>query len=220
MEKAECTRCSCGEINEFQEEAERSRKIINAMFDSTQSFIILISLDYLVMFFNKRALHSTKLLYGIDLKVGDSVMSYMRLGDEIVFQNFKDNFNEVVETGNIIISENEMQFHNMSCWFRNEYTPVYDQGEIIGVALRIVDVTERKKKEQQIEKQNEQLRKIAWIQSHQTRQPIATMLGLIYILDKVTLTEDNLKIIRMLEAEVGKLDAVISDTVTRANSVE
>jgi signal transduction histidine kinase len=96
---------------------------------------------------------------------------------------------------------------------------VYDQGEIMGVALRIVDITERKKKEQQIDKQNEQLRKIAWIQSHQTRQPIATMLGLIYILDKVTLTEENLKIIRMLEAEVGKLDAVISDTVSRANSV-
>jgi len=46
------------------------------------------------------------------------------------------------------------------------------------------------------------------------------MLGLIYILDKATLTEDNLKIIKMLESEVGKLDAVISDTVVRANSVD
>lgn len=219
MEKVEFERCSCGGAHEFQEEAERARKIISAIFDSTQSFIVLISLDYRVMFFNKKALHSSKLLYGADLNVGDSVMNYRREGDEVVFTNFVENFNKAIETGNIIISEYEMKFHNISCWFRSEYTPVFDQGEIMGVALRIVDITERKKKEQQIDKQNEQLRKIAWIQSHQTRQPIATMLGLIYILDKVTLTEENLKIIRMLEAEVGKLDAVISDTVSRANSV-
>lgn len=219
MQKEEFSHCSCGEITNLAEEAERSRKIVSAIFDSTQSFLMLVSLDYDVMFFNKKALHSSKLLYEIDLKVGDSFMSYMRKGDEAIFESFKDNFATAIRTGNIVTSERQMHFRNVSCWFRSEYTPVYDQGKIMGVALRIADVSERKQKEQKIEQQNEQLRKISWIQSHQTRQPIATILGLIYIMDKKSLTDDNLKITEMLEAEVDKLDAVIRNTVFRANSV-
>ena len=58
------------------------------------------------------------------------------------------------------------------------------------------------------------------MKSEGSRKIVAIMLGLIYVLDKVMLTEEMLKIIRMLEEEVGKLDAVISDIVSRANSVE
>jgi signal transduction histidine kinase len=87
------------------------------------------------------------------------------------------------------------------------------------VALRVVDITERKQKELQIEKQNEQLRQISWIQSHQTRQPIASILGLINILDRETLTDDNREIIAMLEASIDKLDDIIRSIVIRSNSL-
>ncbi len=220
MNNAEHQHCSCGENTELMEQAERSRQIISAIFDSTQSFMLLVSLDYHIIFFNKRALLSSKMLYGRDLQVGDSFMSYQRKGDEETFQAFRHNFAKAIMTGSIITSEREMKFDNIISWFRSEYTPVYDHGKIIGVALRIADVSERKRREQKIENQNEQLREISWIQSHRTRQPIATILGLVHILDKKTLTDDNKKIIGMLEDTVGKLDAVIRDTVIRANSVQ
>lgn len=203
---------------ELQEAAERSRQVIKAVFDSTQSFIILISPGYRIMFFNKRAQHFSKLLYGKDLQVGDSFMGYKRDGEEEVFRAFHQNFSRAME-GHRVTSEREMCYHNLILWMRSEYTPVYDEGKIIGVALRVVDITERKQKELQIEKQNEQLRQISWIQSHKTRQPIATILGLVHILDRTTLTEDNRKIIAMLEQTVTQLDTVIRDTVIRANSV-
>ncbi|MBT1697679.1 PAS domain-containing protein [Fulvivirgaceae bacterium PWU4] len=218
MKKSVCEQCS-SEAMEFQEQAKRSDQIMRAICDSTQSFIILISLDFRIIFFNKRALHFSKLQYGKDLQVGDSFMSYQRDGEEAVFMTFQDNFSQAIASGCPVTTEREMRYHNLTVWIRTEYTPVYDKGKVIGVALRIVDISERKKKELQIEKQNEQLRQISWIQSHKTRQPIATILGLVHILDKTSLTEDNRKIIAMLEKTVTQLDMVIRDTVIRANSV-
>lgn len=219
MNKPERQPCSCLRNSDLMEQAERSRQIISAIFDSTQSFILLISLEYKIIFFNKKAMHSSKILYGRELKVGDSFMSYQRDGDEEAFKVFRDNFSKTIATGHIVVSEREMTYHNVTSWFRSEYTPVYDQGKIIGVALRVIDISERKNREKQIEKQNEQLGQISWLQSHHTRQPVASILGLIHILDKKSLTEDNQKIIGMLQVEIDKLDRVIRETVIRANSI-
>ena len=219
MKKAEYQQCSSEESNGSMN-AERSRQIINAIFDSTQSCMILVSLDHRIIFLNKKALESGRLLYGRDLQVGDSIMSFQREGDEAIFQGFLENFAKATSTCSMVTGEREMHFHGQVYWFRSEFTPVYDQGSMIGVALRVVDVTERKQREQKIAAQNEQLRKISWVQSHLTRQPIASMLGLIHILDRSTLTEDNLTIIQMLEGEVDKLDAVIHEMVIQANACD
>lgn len=219
MKRAEYLQYSCEE-NNGSIDAERSRQIINAIFDSTQSFMILVSLDHRIIFLNKKSLESGKLLFGRNPRVGDCIMSFQRKGDEAAFQDYQDNFAKAIATCSIVTCEREMHFQNQTYWFRSEFTPVYDHGNIIGVALRIVDVTERKKREQKIAAQNEQLQKISWEQSHLTRQPVASMLGLIHILDKSTLTQDNLKIIELLEGEVDKLDLIIRNMVIKANSCE
>jgi CBS domain-containing protein len=69
-------------------------------------------------------------------------------------------------------------------------------------------------------RQSDLLQQISWIQSHKTRQPLATLLGLIHIIDKTTLSDNNLEIIQMLEKTAQKLDDVIRHTVIKANSVD
>lgn len=199
--------------------ADESKHVIKAIFDSTQSFIILISPDYRIMFFNKRALQYSKFLHGKDLQIGEYLMDYKRPEDEDLFASLKENFSKAILTGYPVTSEYKMRFDNMVRWLRSEYTPVYDEDKIIGVSLRIVDITESKQKELQIERQNEYLRQISWMQSHLTRQPVATIKGLIHILDKKSLTEDNQRIIAMLEETVEKLDEVIGQTIVRANKM-
>jgi PAS domain S-box-containing protein len=212
-------RCLCGKNHTLAEQAEQSRKIVKAIFDSTYSFIILIAPDFSIMFFNSKAQQYSKLLYGRELVIGDSILTYKRKEDEKIFKLFRKNFSRAIKSKIPVIGEREMHFDKTSLWIRSEFTAVYDDGKIIGVALRLVDVSERRKKELLIEKQNEQLRQIGWIQSHETRQPIATILGLIHILDKTSLTEDNLQIIGMLEATIEKLDLVVRKTVLKANGM-
>jgi light-regulated signal transduction histidine kinase (bacteriophytochrome) len=112
-----------------------------------------------------------------------------------------------------------------------EVLPVYKVERFEGLVFKndlLKFVTERKKeleiriaeRTNEIEKQNELLKENSWMQSHKTRQPLATILGLVNIIDKSSLTESNLEIIGMLEKIAQEIDEVIRTTVIKANSVK
>lgn len=95
---------------------------------------------------------------------------------------------------------------------------ITDQGYLIRnadkKAVRMVgamhDNTELKEKELHILKQNQQLRDIAQINSHVIRRPVATILGLMDLLDKKSISgEENIEILHHLETTTQELDAVI-----------
>lgn len=195
-----------------------SGKMIEAIINSSRANIVFIAPDYRVLFYNRKAWQTSKMVFGLDLQVGLNFLDYLNQVDKNVRLTFKENFTKVILDGCPVVIEREMQYHDVKGWIRVEYTPVYDDHMLIGVSLRVADITERKSREIQIEHQNEKLSEIAWIQSHVTRQPIATALGLLYILDKDSLTEENKKIVCLLEETIQKLDVVIRDTVFKANN--
>jgi PAS domain S-box-containing protein len=194
-----------------------TEQVIKAVFDSMQSGVILLAPDYRILFFNQTARHSSKMLYGREVGIGENFLDFERDEDEETFKAFKENFKKAIHEKRTITSERGVSYHRSIRWIKSEYTPVCNGSALVGVTLRFIDTTERKEREEQIQRQNEQLRNIAWMQSHLTRQPLATILGLVNILDKKSLTDDNKKIIGMLEETVGKLDLVIRDIVIQAN---
>lgn len=85
----------------------------------------------------------------------------------------------------------------------------------------MIDVTDVKEKIQRIEKQNEQLREIAWVQSHTVRGPLATLIGLTNLLkDKEQYNVDQAEIIDGIILSAGKLDDVIHDIVRRSETTD
>lgn len=70
-----------------------------------------------------------------------------------------------------------------------------------------------------LELQNRLLSEISWSQSHETRQPVATILGLLNILDRDSLTEENKQIVLLLENTTQSLDHIIRKMVEKASSV-
>lgn len=203
---------------QLQEELLTSRQILKAIFDSTKSSIFLLTADYNILFFNKSARDGSKLLYNLDMEVGDNILKYRREGDEGIFEAFTSNFQQVLRTKKTIVSEREMHYPQMRFWVRTEYTPVYsDNGDLIGVLLYVQNISDRKQIEILNDEKQTQLRQIAWSQSHETRQPLASLLGLISILDKESMTAENQEIIRLLEETAGKLETIIHQNVLRAN---
>ncbi|AXJ00615.1 PAS domain S-box-containing protein [Cyclonatronum proteinivorum] len=84
------------------------------------------------------------------------------------------------------------------------------------------DVTELKKRQDIILKQNETFRQIAWQQSHELRRPVANILGICNYFDDVSPkshAELN-DIIGYLRSEIKELDAIIRETVKQANESE
>lgn len=204
-------------LSKIQLELETSRYILKAIFNSTQSSIFLIDVNFNILFFNKWAKAGIKFLYGREISLGNSMLSYRYENDEEMHQAFKSNFERAIMTKSQVVSEKQVHYPQMSFWLRSEYMPVYDGSKLIGVMLNIQNISNLKKLEIKTALQRKQLADIAWSQSHETRQPVATMLGLINILDKKSLTPDNLAIIEMLLKTAQKLDDIIHENVIRAN---
>ena len=87
------------------------------------------------------------------------------------------------------------------------FNPIYDQQQVIGVNCFVRDITEQQEHVKRIEKQNKQLREIAWIQSHLVRAPVASILGLVQLFNPDD--SPNAEIIPMLKKSAEDLDQVI-----------
>jgi len=102
--------------------------------------------------------------------------------------------------------------------FEISFNPIYrtSKDEIIGVGCFARDITDRLKTEEALIEQNERLRNIASLSSHELRRPVASMLGLLNILDKENFNNpDNEQIIAHLFTVSTEIDEVIRVIVNK-----
>lgn len=103
-------------------------------------------------------------------------------------------------------------------YFEVSFNPIYKNShdQIIGVGCFARNITERLKTEKALIEQNERLRNIASLSSHELRRPVASMLGLINILDKENFSNpDNEPIIGHLVTVSYEIDEVIRVIVNK-----
>ncbi len=108
------------------------------------------------------------------------------------------------------------------------YKNVYNRASVIrdkeGKAVSLVgavhDITALKNYIEAIEKQNKRLNDISWIQSHKVRSPVATILGLIPLLDNTHAIEHNAIILEGVRQSCMQLDAVIKEITDLSNPVK
>lgn len=100
---------------------------------------------------------------------------------------------------------NDIQYYEVG------FNPIYNGAkEIVGVACFARDITQRLQHEKEIINQNERLRHIASISSHELRRPVASMLGLINIIDFENFNNpENKEIISHLLTVGQEIDEVI-----------
>ncbi|QNF31963.1 PAS domain-containing protein [Adhaeribacter swui] len=105
----------------------------------------------------------------------------------------------------------------------NTYKYVFERAYIVysetGVPIRMIgalqDIQRGKEHELKIKQQNEQLREIAFSQSHEVRRPVANILGLLKCLNKDDFGPQNQQVLHFLEQTAGELDVVIRKIVTK-----
>ncbi len=102
--------------------------------------------------------------------------------------------------------------HNGSKTYEEvRFNLIHDKDKnIIGVSCFSRDITRQYKYLKMIKKQNDQLRKIAWIQSHEVRGPVASILGIaqLFNIDNPGHV-DNIEILENLQIAANKLDEII-----------
>lgn len=97
-------------------------------------------------------------------------------------------------------------------YFEVSFNPIYraNKDEIIGVGCFARNITERLKTEEALIEQNERLKNIASLSSHELRRPVASMIGLLNILDRENFSNpENKQIMDHLHTVTQEIDEVI-----------
>lgn len=102
-------------------------------------------------------------------------------------------------------------------YFETYFNPIYAaNGEIIGVGCFSRNIAERLKTERALIDQNNRLKHIATLSSHELRRPVASMLGLVNVLDRNNFCNPaNEEIIDHLFTVANEIDTVIRQIVDK-----
>ncbi len=194
---------------------ENERKL-KALFGSSQHLHILMDLDQRLVWFNKRALETSKLLFAEQLSVGKPMYEFLR----IEFQSkFNQDFERAIK-GEVVLYERHymIQEKAQSFYLEMMLQPVYEDETMIGISLVGVETTERKTNEEKLEKinhelvqQNQRLNQYSHIISHNLRGPIVTLLGLVTLFEQNKDSVFREEVISHIKTSSLHLDAIIKD---------
>ena len=192
-------------LNEQYLEAKKSEIKLSSFFESSISCHLLIGKDLEVLAFNKTLVEIMRINHGLEMHIGNSVIDYI---DDVFFPEFLTNFKKAL-LGTHIQNESPMITEGKKIWWNYNYVPALDaEGEIIGVSYNAINITDLKLKEQQSNAKDESLKAIAFIQSHEIRRPVSSIMGLmnIFKFDDYKSSREDLM---LLEKAVLELDEKI-----------
>jgi two-component system, sensor histidine kinase and response regulator len=135
---------------------EFSQANLRALLDSSAQAIFLLGPGFELLRFNQIAFDQMRLMMHKELSEGDNILEYISDLDK---DTFIENFNKAL-TGTPTKKEKHLTFpSNPDNWTELRYIPMYNNtGDIIGVAFSILDITQRKKAEEELQPAKEQAR--------------------------------------------------------------
>ncbi|GAA3971716.1 PAS domain S-box protein [Mucilaginibacter dorajii] len=194
-----------------QEEANWAKNSLEALINNTHDHIWSVDKEMRYVYMNNAYITETTHLTGVEPKEG--AYSYMHKGyTPQIHQEWKIYYQQALDGEQYtIINESIDREKNTPLYFEVSFNPIYtQQGEIIGVGCFARDITQRLKIEQELIDQNERLRNIASLSSHEIRRPVASMMGLISIMDRNNFyNPDNEQIIEHILTVSTEIDDVI-----------
>lgn len=151
--------------------------------------------------FNQTIEDFRKRVHPEDLPGADKAMHDIVTAKEPLFAQFR-----------IIRPNQEIRYieGNVTCIRNQQQQPE----RLIGINH---DVTDQLKSQHKIEEQNEKLRKIAWMQSHEIRKPVANIIGLLHLYDTSKMDAQLTQLMQYLKASANELDDLITKIIQRTN---
>lgn len=203
------------QVHKTNTDLKETNKKLKAIYNSSTDVNVLIDNENRIMAFNRSAASFMEDITGKQsLIVGADFFSYV---SDVAKDSFKICLDIAASGKKIVFVENFRLFkstlHNKNIWLLIVLHPVEDdEGKIEGVSMNITDITRRKDIEDAILKQNLHLKKIAWIQSHQIRRPLANIMGLAELLKDENCKHDEILMDKMLQS-AHELDDYVKQIV-------
>ncbi|UPT70679.1 MAG: PAS domain S-box protein [Flavobacterium sp. JAD_PAG50586_2] len=151
---------------------------------------------------------------------------------EIIGNNVVDFYHQTEKRDNFVavllekgyVHNYELELRTKDGKIKNVLTSsniVFDKNKIpIAIEGTLHDITQRKKNEELLKEQNQKLMRVAHLQSHIVRKPIANVIGIINLLDLENPNDPtNLELIPQLETASRELDTIISEIVENTSGI-
>jgi PAS domain S-box-containing protein len=179
---------------------------LKAVFDSSSDIHMLVDKRFEIITYNKAAANYFQSIYHKQPHTGDNILDYVeeRVSPVITRYLLSAIAGRSVKKELLVRPGTQ----HMS-WREVKFVPIKNRaGEITSIAINSVDITRRKMQDEQIRVQNEALTRIAIIQSHELRRPVASLLGLMDLM-KTEPDTDAQDYFEMMQTTVNELDQKI-----------
>jgi PAS domain S-box-containing protein len=204
------------EVLKQKEEADASQLHLKAIFDSSKDLFILLGKHLNVQAFNKAAFRYYKKAIDRDLVVGSFLSDYL---EPVILKKLVRYYSAALAGHSVRTEFHVRKGTPHVAWLEVSFMPVTDANEMSGVALNVSDISARKKHEEQITLQNEALQRIAIIQSHELRRPVASLMGMIELIKlEQEHPYDDYAYFKMIETTVYELDDKICGIVAESET--
>jgi PAS domain S-box-containing protein len=148
-------------------------------------------------------------------------------GDNVLFDGKNKTYAEKFETcyqlalhGSSFHSVEDMLVSGEMRYTAVTFNPIKEHGRVTMISCSARDITEQRKHRQKIEDQNAALREIAFIESHNIRGPVATILGLQQLFNHDDLSDPvNRTILEGITKVTHELDIVVREVVRKSNEI-
>ncbi|BFG71051.1 hypothetical protein KACHI17_19320 [Sediminibacterium sp. KACHI17] len=192
-----------------------SEQTLQSIINSSDNVLIYMSNDFKIRYANRRAQEHARKLFGKEFIVGEKLTNYYPESER---ERALEHARQLRKEKKTISHEHQLTYPDgENRWFLRRYYGVFDDGgELTGIVIASINITNRKEQELQIQKQADSLREIAKIQSHEIRRPVANIMGLTDLFDlKEKTQEENEQILQYLRQSVLELDGLISRIVDK-----
>jgi len=193
-----------------QKEISWTKKSLEAIINNTEDLIWSVDHNYGYLYLNQAYKNTISAQTGVEPQAGDSAMHTV-FSDEVL-TIWKNHYGQGFKGESFVVEEELLEPNTgRSLFYETSFNPIFDaEGKITGIGCFARNITERINTSKSIIDQNERLRNIASLSSHELRRPVTTMLGLINIIDRGNFSNpENIEIINHLLVVGNEIDDVI-----------
>jgi len=160
--------------------AKKLELTMNSFFESTTTSHLLLDKEFRVICYNKAVEIFIKKAYDVDMCTGIDVQQFI---ESAHMKDFLDGCKRAL-VGESFKHERLLNFGKYSIWCLISYDPARNnQGDIIGISYNSTDISKRIASQQTALTQQRKLTHIAYMQSHEFRKPVASVKGLVNLLE-------------------------------------
>jgi PAS domain S-box-containing protein len=120
----------------------------------------------------------------------------------------------------IVFKESTVMMHGKEFWLSINALPVLNaEGKVYAAMFSSIDITNIKKSEEMLRKQNEELKEIAFLQSHIIRSPVTNIQALLHLVHTQELSQINKTYFDLMKEAADNLDDIIREIVDRVVAI-